>query len=219
MPMRSKEEENDYRYFPDPDLVPIKLEIQEIEKIAKDIGELPDDKLIRFVKEYNLPQYDAEVLVTEKEYANFFEDAVKFHNNPKGISNWMMSELLRVVNEKNCNINDLYLNPERLATIVALIDKGTISGKIGKEVFKAVIEENKDPQVIIKEKGLIQISDENMVEKIINEVITENPEEIKRFKAGENKLLGFLVGQVMKKSKGKANPTIVNQLLQNKLKD
>jgi aspartyl-tRNA(Asn)/glutamyl-tRNA(Gln) amidotransferase subunit B len=216
--MRSKEEENDYRYFPDPDLVPIKLKREEIDDVRASIGELPDDKLMRFINEYNLPQYDAEVLVAEKDYANFFEEAVKFYNNPKGISNWMMSEVLRVVNEKNCGINDIAISPTRLAKIVELIDRGVISGKIGKEVIKMVLEENKDPEVIVKEKGLIQISDENAVEKVIDEVIAENASEVERYKAGENKLLGFLVGQVMKKTKGKANPAVVNQLLISKLK-
>ena len=217
--MRSKEEENDYRYFPDPDLVPIKLNRVEIEEFATAIGELPDAKLTRFIQEYNLPKYDAEVLVSEKESAIFFEEAVKFHNNPKGISNWMMSELLRVVNEKNCNIGDISIKPEWLAKIVELIDKGTISGKIGKEVFKTVIEEYKNPETIIKERGLVQISDEKAVEKVIDEVLAENPDEVKRFKSGESKLLGYLVGQTMKKTKGKANPGIVNQLLQSKLKE
>ena len=217
--MRSKEEENDYRYFPDPDLVPIKLNRVEIEEFATAIGELPDAKLTRFIQEYNLPKYDAEVLVSEKESAIFFEEAVKFHNNPKGISNWMMSELLRVVNEKNCNIGDISIKPEWLAKIVELIDKGTISVKIGKEVFKTVIEEYKNPETIIKERGLVQISDEKAVEKVIDEVLAENPDEVKRFKSGESKLLGYLVGQTMKKTKGKANPGIVNQLLQSKLKE
>jgi aspartyl-tRNA(Asn)/glutamyl-tRNA(Gln) amidotransferase subunit B len=215
--MRSKEEENDYRYFPDPDLIPIKLQNEEIKEIANTVGELPDDKLTRFIKEYNLPNYDAEVLVSEKEYALFFEETVQYHNNPKGISNWMLSELLRVINEKNCTINDLSIKPIWLAKIVELIDKGTISGKIGKEVFKNVIEEKKDPESIIKERDLIQISDEKMVEKVIDEIIAEHPEEVERYKAGENKLLGYLVGQIMKKTKGKANPAIVNKLLQNKL--
>lgn len=215
--MRSKEEENDYRYFPDPDLVPIKLQKEQIKEIANTIGELPDDKFNRFIKEYSLPQYDAEILVSEKTYAQFFEEAVLHHNNPKGISNWMMSELLRVINERNCTINDIAIKPTWLAKIVELIDNGTISGKIGKEVFKSVIEEKKDPSLIIKEKNLIQISDENTVEKVIDEIIAEHPEEVKRYKAGENKLLGYLVGQIMKKTKGKANPAIVNRLLQNKL--
>ncbi|BAI81385.1 aspartyl-tRNA(Asn)/glutamyl-tRNA (Gln) amidotransferase subunit B [Deferribacter desulfuricans SSM1] len=212
--MRSKEEAHDYRYFPDPDLVPLIVENDWIEKVKSTLPELPDAKKERFMKEYGLPSYDAEVLISNKHYADYFEQSVKNHNNPKAISNWIMSEVLRDVNEKGCNIFELNVKPEHIAEIVKLIDDGKISGKIGKEVYQLVLESGKSPAKIVEEKGLIQISDESAIEEIVKKVLEANPKEVERYKNGEKKLQGFFVGQVMKETKGKANPKLVNQLLQ-----
>jgi len=214
--MRSKEEAHDYRYFPDPDLVPLVLDDEFIENIRKTLPILPDELKEKFVKEYGLPEYDASVLTSVKSYATYFEKTVSIVNSPKKVSNWIMSELLRVVNDKGCDIFDAGLSPENLAEIIKLIDDGKISGKIAKDVFEEVIETGKKPSVIIEEKGLIQISDDNELESIIIKIIKNSPKEAERFKNGEQKLMGFFVGQVMKETKGKANPKLVNEII-NKL--
>lgn len=214
--MRSKEEAHDYRYFPDPDLVPLVLDDEFIENIKKTLPILPDELKEKFIKEYGLPEYDASVLTSVKSYATFFEETVSIANNPKKVSNWIMSELLRVVNDKGCDIFDAGLSPENLAEIINLIDNGKISGKIAKDIFEEVIETGNKPSAIIKEKGLIQISDDKELELIIKQIIENSPKETERFKNGEQKLMGFFVGQVMKETKGKANPKLVNEII-NKL--
>jgi aspartyl-tRNA(Asn)/glutamyl-tRNA(Gln) amidotransferase subunit B len=217
LPMRSKEEAFDYRYFPDPDLVPLNIDDKMINGLSKTIGELPDAKLERFIQVYALSVYDASILTSEREIACYFEEAVKIHNNPKGISNWVISEILRIVNEKNCSIYMAGISPENIANIVKLIDTNVISGKIGKDIFKIVLETGKSPLEIVREKGLTQISDNDQMEAIIDGILKENPLEIERFKKGEKKLQGFFVGEVMKKTKGKANPKLVNDILSKKL--
>jgi aspartyl-tRNA(Asn)/glutamyl-tRNA(Gln) amidotransferase subunit B len=214
--MRSKEEAHDYRYFPDPDLVPLKLDEDFIENIRKTLPILPDELKEKFIKEYELPEYDAMVLTSSKSYADYFIEAVKHFNSPKKISNWIMSELLRVVNDKDCDIYEAGILPEYLAEIVKLIEDGKISGKIGKDVFEEVIKTGKKPSVIIEEKGLVQISDSSELENIVKKVIESSPKEAERFKNGETKLMGFFVGQIMKETRGKANPKLVNDLV-NKL--
>jgi aspartyl-tRNA(Asn)/glutamyl-tRNA(Gln) amidotransferase subunit B len=215
--MRSKEEAHDYRYFPEPDLVPIKAERSWIEEIRASLPELPDAKMKRFVSDYGLPEYDADLLASEKQVAEWFEEAVKAGGQPKAVSNWMMGDLMRLLNEENKTIEECSLRPAQLSAMLALIEKGTISGKIAKTVFEEMYRTCKDAEVVVKEKGLVQISDESAIEKLVDEVIAKHPAEVQRFRAGEDKLLGFLVGQVMKASKGKANPQMLNNLLKKKL--
>jgi len=215
--MRSKEEAHDYRYFPDPDLVPITVEQATIDEIRAGLPELPDAKRKRFVSDFGLPELDADLLTSEKAVAEWFEEAVEAGGQPKAVSNWMMGELMRLLNEENSSIENCLLKPEQLAAMLVLIDKGTISGKIAKTVFTEMYKTGKDAEVIVKEKGLVQISDESAIEKAVDELIAKHPSEVERFKAGEEKLLGFFVGQVMKAMKGKANPQMLNDLLKKKL--
>lgn len=215
--MRSKEEAHDYRYFPEPDLPPIVVSKEWIEKIKSGLPELPDQKRLRFIKEYGLPEYDAELLIAELANANWFETAVKAGGQPKAVSNWIMGELMRIMNEENKIIDEMPIKPEQLAGLIKLIDNGTISGKIAKTVFEEICKSGKDADEIVKEKGLVQISDTGEIEKAIEEILAKSPGEIERFKAGDEKLIGFFVGQVMKATKGKANPKLLNDLLLKKL--
>jgi aspartyl-tRNA(Asn)/glutamyl-tRNA(Gln) amidotransferase subunit B len=215
--MRSKEEAHDYRYFPEPDLVPIVADRSWVEEIREALPELPDAKRQRFVKEYGLPEYDAELLTTEKPLAEWFEAAVKTGAQPKAVSNWVRGDLMRLLNEENKSIEECPLKPAQLAGMLALMDNNTISGKIAKTVFEEIYRTGRDAEVIVKEKGLVQITDESAIEKAVAEAIEKNPKEAGRFRGGEEKLLGFFVGQVMKAMKGKANPQVVNELLKKKL--
>ncbi len=215
--MRSKEEAHDYRYFPEPDLVPLVVEDKWIDEIRETMPELPDEKLRRYTEELGLPEYDAQLLTEERATAEWFEEAVELGAQPKEVSNWMMTELLRLLNENNMEIADCKVRPGQLVKIIELIDKGQISRNIGKKVFADVFETGKDPEEIVKEKGLIQISDTSELERMVDEVLASNPEEVERYRNGEQKLLGFFVGQVMKASRGKANPKAVNELLRKKL--
>jgi aspartyl-tRNA(Asn)/glutamyl-tRNA(Gln) amidotransferase subunit B len=215
--MRGKEEAHDYRYFPEPDLVPIVVEQEWIEEIKASLPELPDIKRERFVSEYGLPEYDADLLVSEKPLADWYEEAVKIGGLPKTVANWIKVELLRLLNEENKTIEECSIKPNHLVDMLILMDKGTISGKIAKTVFEEMYRTGKDAEIIVKEKGLIQISDSGAIEKAVDDVIAKNPKEVERFKSGEEKLLGFFVGHVMKLTKGKANPQMVNELLKKKL--
>lgn len=215
--MRSKEEAHDYRYFPEPDLIPVEVDRSLIEQIKTQLVELPDPKRKRFISQYRLPEYDADLLISERSTAEWFEQAVKLGGDPKIVSNWMMGELMRRLNEENKQIEECGLKPEQLVGLLKLIDKGIISGKIAKTIFEEMYKTGKDADIIVKEKGLVQISDETDIEPIINEILEKNPKEVERFKAGEEKLMGFFVGQTMKATKGKANPKIVNELLKKKL--
>ncbi len=215
--MRTKEEAHDYRYFPEPDLVPIVADRSWIEEIRASLPELPDAKRQRFVSEFGLPEYDADLLTTEKPVAEWFEEAVHSGGQPKAISNWMMGDLMKLLNEGNKSIDECPMKPMQLAKMLKLIGSGTISGKIAKTVFEEMYKTGEDPDVIVKEKGLLQISDESAIEKAIDDVIATYPKEVERFKAGEEKLLGFFVGQVMKATKGKANPQMLNEMLKKKL--
>jgi len=216
-PMRTKEEAHDYRYFPEPDLVPIMVDQTWLEDIKKSLRELPDVKRERFVSEYGLPDYDADLLVSEKAIADWFEDAVKLGGQPKVVSNWIMGELLRLLNSDNKPFEECLLKPEQLVGMLKLIEDGTISGKIAKAVFEEMYRTGKESGVIIKEKGLVQIRDTGEIERIVGDVIAKHPKEVARFKEGEQKLMGFFVGQVMKATKGKANPQMINELLRKKL--
>ncbi len=215
--MRSKEEAHDYRYFPEPDLVPIAAEQRWIDEIRASLPELPDVKRERFMSEYGLPEYDADLLTTEKPVAEWFEESIKAGGQPKAVANWMMGDLMRLLNEENREFTDCPLKPFHLADMLKLIDEGTISGKIAKTVFEEMYRTGKNAEDIVRDKGLVQISDESAIEKIVDEAIAKHQKEAERFRAGEEKLIGFFVGQAMKAMKGKANPQVLNELLRKKL--
>lgn len=215
--MRGKEEAHDYRYFPDPDLLPLIIEEDWMEKWRAELPELPEARCRRFQEELALPGYDALVLTAEKEVADYFETALATYNEPKKISNWVMGEVMRELNDRGVMLDGCKLRPEDLARLVKLVDDGLISGTIAKNVFKELFETGGDPEAYVKDKGLVQISDTSAIEGLVDEVLAENPSEVERYKGGDKKLTGFFVGQVMKKSKGKANPGLVNQLLAKKL--
>ena len=215
--MRGKEEAHDYRYFPEPDLVPIVVEKEWIDEIKASLPELPDIKRDRFVTEYGLPETDADLLVSEKPLADWYEEAVKLGSQPKSVANWIMGDLMRLLNADNKIIEDCSLKPNQLVDMLRLMDNGTISGKIAKSVFEEMYTTGKDPEGIVKEKGLVQISDSGEIEKAVDDVISKYLKEAERYRAGEEKLMGFFVGQVMKVTKGKANPQMVNELLKQKL--
>ncbi|MCX7822485.1 MAG: Asp-tRNA(Asn)/Glu-tRNA(Gln) amidotransferase subunit GatB [Syntrophobacterales bacterium] len=217
--MRAKEEEHDYRYFPDPDLVPIVIDKAWIEKMRKTIPELPNEKRRRFAEEYGLPEKDIEILISDRSLADYFEETVRYFNNPKMVSNWILSELLRELNRSNCSPSNCPVSPQNLAQLLELIDNGTISGKIAKTVFEEMYSSGKKASDIVKERGLKQVADEGLLEQIIEEVIRSHPTEVERYCRGEVKLMGFFVGQIMKRTQGKANPKLVNEILSNKLKN
>jgi aspartyl-tRNA(Asn)/glutamyl-tRNA(Gln) amidotransferase subunit B len=217
--MRSKEEAHDYRYFPEPDLVPVVTEPGTVESIRKTIPELPDAKRERFAKDYGLPEYDADMLTQSRAIAAYYEEAVKLSGQPKVVSNWMMGELMRLLNAENKEIEDCPVRPDRLAGMIKLIDAGTISTKIAKTVFEEMYRTGKDAGTVVNEQGLTQVSDTGAIEQIIADVIKANPAQHADYKAGKEKLFGFFVGQVMKASKGKANPEMVNDLLKKKLSE
>jgi aspartyl-tRNA(Asn)/glutamyl-tRNA(Gln) amidotransferase subunit B len=215
--MRGKEEAHDYRYFPDPDLVPIAVANEWIEAVRSKLPELPDAKRERFIRDYGLPPYDAQVLTSSKALAKYFEAAVSAFPQPKTVSNWIMSELMRELNRDDREIEACPVTPDNLAELLQLIDVGTVSGKIAKTVFEQMYTSGKRAKVIVEEKGLVQVRDEGTIETIVEEILAENPTEVEQFKAGKEKLLGFFVGQIMRKTKGKANPQLVNEILLKKL--
>lgn len=217
LPMRSKEYAHDYRYFPEPDLVPLVIDRDWVEDIRRSLPELPDSRRNRYIKEYGLPAYDAGVLTNTKELADYFEDCVAAYPNPKIVSNWVMGELSKLLNASNIEIAECPVGPEQLASLLQLMDKGTISGKIAKTVFEEMFATGKDAETIVKEKGLVQISDEGAIAAIVDEVLEKNPKTVADYRAGKERALGFLVGQVMKATRGKANPNLVNKLLKEKL--
>ena len=215
--MRSKEEAHDYRYFPDPDLVPLRLTEDWIEELRKTLQELPAARHRRFVTEYSLPDYDAGVLTTSRALADYFETCVKLFDQPKTVSNWVMGELLRELNSSGTSAGDSPVTPERLVSLLQLVDRGTISLKVAREIFPELYASGKAPEQIVQEKGLTQVSDEGALETMIDEVVTKNPTQVGQYRGGKEQVLGFLVGQVMKASGGKANPGKVNELLKRKL--
>ena len=215
--MRSKEEANDYRYFPDPDLVPLRVNEDWIAEVKKNLPELPDAKRERFVSEFQLPPYDAEVLTENKRVADYFEETVKQGADAKAASNWIMTDILRVLKDRNISIGDCPVTASMLASMLKLIKDGTISGKIAKTVFEEMETSGKAPDEIVKEKGLVQITDTSEIEKFVEEAIASSPENVAAYKEGKTKIIGWFVGQVMKSSKGKANPALVNKLLKERL--
>ncbi|OMF60288.1 aspartyl/glutamyl-tRNA amidotransferase subunit B [Paenibacillus sp. FSL R5-0490] len=215
--MRVKEGSDDYRYFPEPDLLDIHIDEEWKERIRAEIPELPDQRKNRYIRELGLPAYDAAVLTVTKETSDFFEAAVNKGADAKQASNWVMGELSAYLNAEQKELADIALTPEGLAGMIKLIENGTISSKIAKTVFKELVENGGDPETIVKEKGLVQISDEGALLKIISETLDANPQSIEDFKNGKQKAIGFLVGQIMKATKGQANPPLVNKLLQQEI--
>ena len=211
--MRSKEQAHDYRYFPDPDLVTLHISQEWKDRVRASIPELPDERKARYTSEYGLPTYDAEVITSSVHLANLFEDSMKYTSDAKAVSNWIMGDLLGYLNSEGVEITALQLTGQGLGEMVGLIEKGTISNKIAKTVFKEMLESGKLPKQIVEEKGLVQISDEGAILTIVEQVVAANPQSVEDYKAGKQKAIGFLVGQVMKESKGKANPGLANKLL------
>ncbi|MBP1752412.1 MAG: aspartyl/glutamyl-tRNA(Asn/Gln) amidotransferase subunit [Geobacteraceae bacterium] len=216
--MRGKEEAHDYRYFPDPDLVPLVIGDDWVEEIRGTLPELPDVKRQRYVAEFGLPEYDAEVLSASREIAEYFEACAALYPQAKTISNWVMGEVLRALKEDGREIADCPATPRLLTDMLQLIEKGTISGKIAKTVFEEMYKTGKEPARIVEEKGLVQVTDTGAIEKIIDDVLAKEPGQVEEYRNGKEKLFGFFVGQVMKASRGKANPAMVNELLLKKLK-
>lgn len=217
LPMRGKEEAHDYRYFPEPDLVPLEISPAWVEEIAASLPELPAERRQRFVQVYGLPEYDAAVLTASKALANFFEECTHRHRDVKLVSNWIMSELLGYLNREGKEITESPVTPAQLAALLKLIQEGVISGKIAKVVFEEMYQTGKSPEAIIQEKGLIQITDQEELGRIVDQVLAENPGPVSDFRGGKEKARTALVGAVMRATKGKANPQLVNDLLREKL--
>jgi len=217
--LRSKEEAHDYRYFPDPDLTPLVINQDWVEELKNGLPELPEAKKTRLIKEHDLPEYDAGVITSSRALAEFYDQTVSINPDYKGVSNWIMVEFLKLLNTENIEISEAKLSPKGLAKMLKMIEDGTISGKIAKQVFEDMFNTGKDPEAIVKEKGLVQISDEGQITTIVEQVIANNPKSVEDFKAGKEKAIGFLVGQVMKETKGQANPSVVNKLLKEKLNE
>jgi aspartyl-tRNA(Asn)/glutamyl-tRNA(Gln) amidotransferase subunit B len=215
--MRSKEEAHDYRYFPEPDLPPIKIETAWLNEIKDSMPELPDQAQARLTQELGLSEYDAAFLTLTPGNLAFFDQCRSRYDNAKAIANWMMGELYRLLNQANMEIEDCLIQPAHLAAMLKLIDDGTISGKIAKGVFEDMFLSGKEPEVIVKEKGLVQVSDESALNPVIDSIIAANPKVVEDYKNGKEKAAGFFVGQVMKATRGQANPAIVNKLLKEKL--
>ena len=214
--MRSKEDAHDYRYFPDPDLLPLKLSEDFINKIKKNIPELPDEKKKRFIEKFNLTPYEATILVSDIETSKYFEEVVK-DSDVKLAANWIIGELFALLNEKNLEITQSPISARNLSKLINLIKDGTISGKIAKTLFELMLDGDKDPEILVEEKGLKQKSDPKELENLIDGVIKDNPDKVAEYKSGKIKLFGFFVGQVMKVSNGTANPQLVNEILKKKL--
>jgi aspartyl-tRNA(Asn)/glutamyl-tRNA(Gln) amidotransferase subunit B len=214
-PMRGKEDAHDYRYFPCPDLIPVEIDDGWIEEIREGLPELPDQKRQRFIDEFNLPEYDAVILTESKELADYFEAAVEVCPQPKKVSNWMMTELLREL--KGAEIDQCQVMPAQLGSLLNMVEEGTISGKIAKTVFTDMLQSGKDPEQIVRDKNLVQVSDESELLALVREIIEQNPTQADEFRGGKTKVMGFFIGQLMQKTKGKANPKLANQLFNQEL--
>jgi aspartyl-tRNA(Asn)/glutamyl-tRNA(Gln) amidotransferase subunit B len=215
--MRSKEEAHDYRYFPDPDLLPLVVTDELVNEVRSTLPELPRAKRERFISEYGIPAYDAGVLTASRQLADYYEQTVKETGEAKLSSNWIMGELLRLLNEENRDVKDCPIPPSGVADIIKMVKGGQISGKMAKEVFEEMYKTGKAAADIVKAKGLTQISDEGELARIVEEIVNANPENVAKFKAGKTNVMGFFVGEIMKATKGKANPQVINKLLKEKL--
>lgn len=216
-PMRTKEEAHDYRYFPDPDLMPVVVNEDWKIELEKSLPELPDEKRNRFIEEYKLPIYDADILTSSINLADYYEKILRVTNDYKSASNWVMTEVLKIVNEQKIEIKEFKITPENLGELINLINNKIISHKIAKDVFNEMLTSNKSPNEIVKEKNLTQISDSSELEKEIDKILDANPKDVQDYLSGKEKVIGFFVGQIMKATKGKANPQTVNELLKQKL--
>lgn len=210
--MRDKEDAQDYRYFPEPDLVAIRLSEEYIENIKNNLPELPESRKSRYMNEIGLSEKDSRLLTTSKYLSNMFEEASEICKNHKAVANWLLSDISRILNEKELEADSIPFTAEQLAKMIMLIDKGTISSAIGKKVIEELFENPKDPEGIIKEKGWIQISDEGAIKEVVLKILEANPQSVADFKAGKDRAIGFLVGQAMKETKGKANPQMLNKM-------
>ncbi|MEJ6951397.1 Asp-tRNA(Asn)/Glu-tRNA(Gln) amidotransferase subunit GatB [Natronospora cellulosivora (SeqCode)] len=215
--MRGKEQAHDYRYFPEPDLVPLEIDSEWVESLKNQLPELPKEKKERFVEEYGIPEYDAGVLTDSLALASFFEECVESYDNAKAVSNWIMGDFLRLVKEENLEIEEVKITGALLAKMLQLMDKGVISSKIAKTIFEEMFKTGKDPEKIVEEKGLKQISDEGKLEEIVEKILADNPDAVEDIRNGKDRAIGFLVGQVMKETRGKANPGMVNKLIKSKV--
>ncbi|MBN1292478.1 MAG: Asp-tRNA(Asn)/Glu-tRNA(Gln) amidotransferase subunit GatB [Candidatus Latescibacteria bacterium] len=216
-PMRSKEEAHDYRYFPEPDLVPVFVDDEWIDRIRSELPEMRNEKRNRFIQEHGLPEYDAEILTTSPDIAKYYELVIGEGADPKKASNWVMGEVLRILNETRITIDEFKVKPSMLAELLIMIDNGSISGSMAKTVFDEMASNGRHPKIIVAEKGLTQISDKGELKKVIREVIESNPNEVEKYKSGKTNLIAFFVGQVMKMTRGKANPQEVNVILREML--
>jgi aspartyl-tRNA(Asn)/glutamyl-tRNA(Gln) amidotransferase subunit B len=215
--MRSKEEAHDYRYFPDPDLVPIVIDEAWIEEVNKSLPELPLEKRERFIREYQLSPYDAGVLTSSRALADYFEEVARLSGKPKVAGNWVMGDVLRFLNEEKRDIKECPILPQSLAEMIVLIENSTISGKMAKDIIVEMYRTSKPPKTIIEEKGMVQITDEDALAKTIAEILAANPAQLEQYRGGKEKLFGYFVGQVMKATQGKANPQLINELLKKML--
>ena len=212
-PMRSKEEAMDYRYFPEPDLPAIIITESRLSNVKGEMPEFADEKAKRFINEYKLNEMEAATLSSEQELAEYYEEVVKVSDDARLAANWVLTEILRVLKEKNISIEEFSVDPENIGKLIKLIKADTISSKIAKDVFEILLSENKDPEIIVKEKGLVQITDNSEIEKIVEQVLAENPQSVEDYKAGKSNALKYLVGQSMRLSKGKANPQMINEMI------
>ena len=212
-PMRSKEEAMDYRYFPEPDLPAIIITESRLSNVKDEMPEFADEKAKRFINEYKLNEMEAATLSSEQELAEYYEEVVKVSDDARLAANWVLTEILRVLKEKNISIEEFSIEPENIGKLIKLIKADTISSKIAKDVFEILLSENKDPEIIVKEKGLVQITDNSEIEKIVEQVLAENPQSVEDYKAGKSNALKYLVGQSMRLSKGKANPQMINEMI------
>ncbi len=211
--MRTKEDAHDYRYFPEPDLLPVHLSEEYINNLKDTLPELPESRKERYINDIGLPEYDAGIITSSKYLSDFFEATTKECGNAKAVSNWIMGDIIRIVKDKYLEYSEIPITPTNLAKLVTLVDKGTISSSIARKVFDDVVETGKDPETIVKEKGLVQISDEGAIKEVALRILEANPQSIADYKAGKDRALGFLVGQCMKEMKGKGNPQILNQII------
>jgi len=216
-PMRSKEESHDYRYFPEPDLMPVVIDDKWRDEIAKSLPELPEARKKRFINDFKIPVYDAEILTSSRPLADYYEQVISFTNDYKSASNWVMRDILKVVKEDKIEIKDFPISAENIGKLIELINNDTISGKIAKDVFPELLKNNEDPAKIVKEKNLIQITDTSALEGIVDTIISNNQSQVEQYLNGKETVIGFFVGQVMRESKGKANPQVVNKILYSKL--
>ncbi len=216
--MRSKEEAHDYRYFPEPDLVPVEISDEWVKETINELPELPEQKRERFIQKYKIPEYDANVLTTSREIADYYEKSVSLYPKPKVVSNWIMGELLRELKKDGQKISKSPIKPEDLINLLKLIQKGTLSAKMAKTVFEEMYQSSKSAEEIVNKKGLAQITDSSAIENLVDEVLQLNTDQVKQYKNGKEKVFGFLVGQIMKKTKGQADPALVNKLLKDRIR-